>query len=152
MSTHHAGETEYVTAWIGEQLFGIPITRVHDVFEADRLTRVPLAPAEIAGVLNLRGRVVTAIDMRTRLGLSQRTDTARHLAIGIDLNGEAYGLLVDGMGEVLRFSSASLDPVPINLHGEWARVSSGVHRLDDRLMVVLDVDRILDLYQDTLAA
>lgn len=152
MSAHNAGETEYVTAWIGEQLFGIPITRVHDVFEADRLTPVPLAPVEIAGVLNLRGRVVTAIDMRTRLGLPPRQDTARHIAIGIDLNGEAYGLLIDGMGEVLRFSQASLDPVPINLHGEWAQVSAGVHRLEDRLMVVLDVDRILDLYQDTLAA
>lgn len=152
MSAHHSGEIEYVTAWIGEQLFGIPITRVHDVFEADRLTRVPLAPAEIAGVLNLRGRVITAIDMRVRLGLPPRAETKLHVAIGIDMNGEAYGLLIDGMGEVLKFPAASLDPNPINLHRDWAKVSAGVHRLDDRLMVVLDVDHILDLHQDTLAA
>ncbi len=63
--------TEYVTAMIGGQLFGLPISRVQDVFMPDRLTRVPLSSAEIAGVLNLRGRIVTAIDMRARLGLPQ---------------------------------------------------------------------------------
>ena len=66
--------TEYVTVMIGGQLFGLPISRVQDVFMPDRLTRVPLAPKEIAGVLNLRGRIVTAIDMRCRLGLPQRDD------------------------------------------------------------------------------
>ena len=68
--------TEYVTAMIGGQLFGLPILRVQDVFTPERLTRVPLAPPEIAGVLNLRGRIVTLIDMRRRLGLGQRDETA----------------------------------------------------------------------------
>ena len=66
--------TEYVTAMIGGQLFGLPISRVQDVFMPDRITRVPLSVPEIAGVLNLRGRIVTAIDMRRRLGLPPRTD------------------------------------------------------------------------------
>ena len=69
--------TEYVTVTIGDQLFGLPISRVQDVFVPDRLTRVPLAPPEIAGMLNLRGRIVTAIDMRRRLGLGARAPTAR---------------------------------------------------------------------------
>ena len=71
-----AGEQliEYVTVVIGDQLFGLPISRVQDVFMPDRLTRVPLAPPEIAGVLNLRGRIVTTIDMRRRLGLPPRDD------------------------------------------------------------------------------
>lgn len=151
MSVHAQG-TEYVTAWIADQLFGIPIQRVHDVFEADRLTRVPLAPPEIAGVLNLRGRVITAFDMRRRLGLPPRAQAKTQLAIGIDLNGEAYGLLVDGMGEVMKVPAGALDPNPINLGRDWARVSSGVFRLEDRLLVVLDVDCILDLELNTLAA
>ena len=82
-----AGEQliEYVTAMIGGQLFGLPISRVQDVFMPDRMTRVPLAPPEIAGVLNLRGRIVTAIDMRRRLGLPPRdrrqaVDGGRHRA------------------------------------------------------------------------
>src|SRR5205085_8924717 len=89
---------EYVTAVIGEQLFGLPISRVQDVFMPDRLTRVPLASAEIAGVLNLRGRIVTAIDMRRRLGLPPRTDPRPPMAVGIECGGESYGLLIDSVG------------------------------------------------------
>lgn len=145
-------ETEFVTAWISGQLFGIPIARVHDVFEAERITHVPLAPAEISGVLNLRGRVVTAFDMRTRLGLPPRESAKKQMAIGIDHDGEAYGLLVDSMGEVLKLSTETLDAVPINLHAGWVAISTGIYRLEDRLMVVLDVDKILDSRKDTLAA
>lgn len=152
MSQQLSGETEFVTAWIAGQLFGIPITRVHDVFEAERITRVPLAPAEISGVLNLRGRVVTALDMRKRLGLPAREDAAKQMAVGIDHAGEAYGLLVDSMGEVLKLASNAIDAVPINMQRDWAAISSGIYRLEDRLMVVLDVDLILDFGKDTLAA
>ncbi len=90
----HQGETEFVTVMIGEQLFGIPINRVHDVFAADRLTRVPLARREIAGILNLRGRIVTAIDMRTCLDLPARQDNLNQMAVGIEFRGESYGLLM----------------------------------------------------------
>jgi purine-binding chemotaxis protein CheW len=152
MNKQAATEIEFVTAWIAGQLFGIPITRVHDVFEAERITHVPLAPAEISGVLNLRGRVVTALDMRKRLGLPPREDTKRQMAIGIDHEGEAYGLLVDSMGEVLKLAADALDTVPINLQKDWAAISTGIYRLEDRLMMVLDVDRILDFRKDTLAA
>ena len=152
MSQPLSAEVEFVTAWIAGQLFGIPITRVHDVFEVERITHVPLAPAEISGVLNLRGRVVTALDMRTRLGLPPRSDVKKQMAIGIDHDGEAYGLLVDSMGEVLKLEASALDVVPINLHQNWTAISAGIYRLEDRLMVVLDVDRILDFRKDTLAA
>src|SRR4051794_27380272 len=87
--------TEYVTVTIGDHLFGLPIFRVQDVFVPDRLTRVPLAPPEVAGILNLRGRVVTAIDMRSRLDLGARDKGAPVMAIGIELRAESYGLLVD---------------------------------------------------------
>src|SRR5215472_93373 len=90
-----ASVTEYVTVTIGDHLFGLPIFRVQDVFVPDRLTRVPLAPPEVAGILNLRGRVVTAIEMRSRLDLGARDKTAPVMAIGIELRGESYGLLVD---------------------------------------------------------
>jgi purine-binding chemotaxis protein CheW len=152
MSKPLAAEIEFVTAWIAGQLFGIPITRVHDVFEAERITHVPLAPGEISGVLNLRGRVVTALDMRKRLGLPPRDGANKQMAIGIDDQGEAYGLLVDSMGEVLKLEAGALDAVPINLQMDWAAVSAGIYRLEDRLMVVLDVDKVLDFRKDTLAA
>src|SRR4249920_2677100 len=92
---------EYVTVVIDGQLFGLPISRVQDVFMPERLTRVPLASPEIAGVLNLRGRIVTAVDMRRRLGLPARSDGRPPLAVGIELRGESYGLLIDSVGEVM---------------------------------------------------
>src|SRR6201990_1783938 len=88
---------EFVTAVIGGQLFGLPISRVQDVFMPERLTRVPLAPPEIAGVLNLRGRIVTAVDLRRRLGLPPRSDGRPAMAVGIELKGESYGLLIDSV-------------------------------------------------------
>ena len=144
--------TEYVTVMIGGQLFGLPISRVQDVFMPDRLTRVPLSAPEIAGVLNLRGRIVTAVDMRRRLGLPPRTDGRPPMAVGIELKGESYGLLIDSVGEVLKLADGTREPNPVNLDQHLARVSGGVHRLDGQLMVILDVDRVLEMASDALAA
>lgn len=144
--------TEYVTVTIGDQLFGLPISRVQDVFIPDRLTKVPLAPPEVAGVLNLRGRIVTALDMRSRLDLDKRAEGQPVMAIGIDLRGESYGLLVDAVGEVLKFSNSACEAKPVNLDARWARVASGVIRLDGQLLVVLDVDRVLDMRKRAAAA
>jgi purine-binding chemotaxis protein CheW len=144
--------TEYVTATVGGQLFGLPIARVQDVFVLDRLTRVPLAAPEIAGVLNLRGRIVTAIDMRRRLGLAPPGEVRKRMAVGIEYKGESYGLLIDAIGEVLNLPSSGRESNPVNLEARLARVSAGVHRLEDRLLVVLDVDRVLDVGQHAEAA
>jgi purine-binding chemotaxis protein CheW len=144
--------TEYVTATVAGQLFGLPIARVQDVFVLDRLTRVPLAAPEIAGVLNLRGRIVTAIDLRRRLGLALPAEVRKRMAIGIEYKGESYGLLIDAIGEVLSLPSGSRETNPINLEARLARVSAGIHRLEDRLLVVLDVDRVLDVGQHAEAA
>ena len=143
---------EYVTVMIGGQLFGLPISRVQDVFMPDRITRVPLSAPEIAGVLNLRGRIVTAIDMRRRLGLPPRSDDKPSMAVGIELKGESYGLLIDTVGEVMKLGEETREPNPVNLDGRLARVSGGVHRLDGQLMVVLDVDKILEMSSSAMAA
>ena len=150
--TFNANVIEYVTVMIGNQLFGLPISRVQDVFMPDRLTRVPLSSPEIAGVLNLRGRIVTAIDMRRRLGLPPRTDGKPPMAVGIELRGESYGLLIDTVGEVLKLADGTREPNPVNLDQHLARVSGGVHRLEGQLMVILDVDRVLETGGDAMAA
>jgi purine-binding chemotaxis protein CheW len=150
--SHDESLTEYVTVMIGEQLFGLPISRVQDVFMLDRLTRVPLSSPEIAGVLNLRGRIVTAIDMRCRLGLPKRDDDRPPMAVGIEFRGESYGLLIDTVGEVLKLADNTRQTNPVNLDSRLARVSAGVHRLDGQLLVVLDVDRVLDMGSEVMAA
>ncbi len=144
--------TEYVTAMIGDQLFGLPIGRVHDVFMPERLTRVPLASAEVAGLLNLRGRIVTAIDMRSRLGLPESDSSELPMAVGVDLRGESYGLLIDSIGEVLKLHDGDCEANPANLDPRLAKVAAGIHRLDGQLLVILDVDRVLEISNDALAA
>ena len=140
MSNHNAAGgqlIEYVTVMIGGQLFGLQISRVQDVFVPDRLTR---------------GRIVTTIDMRRRLGLPPRDDNKPSMAVGIDLKGESYGLLIDTVGEVMKLGETTLEPNPVNLDPRLARVSGGVHRLDGQLMVILDVDYVLNGSAETLAA
>lgn len=143
---------EYVTVTIGDQLFGLPIGQVQDVFVPGHLTPVPLAPEEIAGVLNLRGRIVTAVDMRCRLGLPGRDKRQNSMAVGIDLNGESYGLVIDTVGEVLKLRENTREAVPINLDGRLAQVAAAVHRLEGELLVVLDVVRLLDVKPREMAA
>jgi purine-binding chemotaxis protein CheW len=142
---------QYVTATIGGQLFGLPIARVQELFVPERLTRVPLAAAEVAGLINLRGRIHVVVDMRRRLGLVAKplgNDGAqvqgRQVALSIEHKGESYCLLIDEVGDVMQLSAADRDENPINMDAALAQASIGVHRLEEGLLVVLDVDRLLD--------
>lgn len=143
---------EYITVTIADQLFGLPINEVQDVFTPDAVTAVPLAPNDVAGVLNLRGRIVTAIDMRKRLGLPPREAGTPQMAVGIENNGESYGLIIDQVREVYRLSAETFESNPANLDPRWASISAGVHRLDGSLMVVFDVNKVLGSKQQGLAA
>jgi purine-binding chemotaxis protein CheW len=149
---HEMDQIEYVTVHIGEQLFGLPIGRVHDVFVPDTMTNVPLSAQEIEGVLNLRGRIVTAINMHALLGLNAREHTTKKMAVGVEARGESFGLLIDSVGEVLKLSTHSLEANPVNLDPRLSRVSCGVYRLEGQLMVVLDVDKVLSFDAVAVAA
>jgi purine-binding chemotaxis protein CheW len=139
-----AEHADFITIHVGDQAFGLDIQHVQDVFIAHGITPVPKAPADIAGLLNLRGRVVTAISLRSRLGLPERDARGGTMVVGVERHGESYGLLVDSVGEVLSTPVAALEPLPINFHRAWASVARSVHRLDSALMVILDIDAILD--------
>src|SRR4030081_2806816 len=144
--------SEYVTIVLDGQWFGLSIACVQDVFMPELLTRVPLSQPEIAGILNLRGRIITAIDLRCRLGLPSRREGPPPMAVGIEWHGESYGLLVDAVGEVISFADSAREPNPVNFDPNFARVSAGVHRLDAQLMVVLDVERVLGTATEPIAA
>ena len=148
----NSNTTQYVTVVIGGQLFGIPIEKVHDVFMPESITRVPRSENEIAGVLNLRGRIVTAIDMRRLLNLEDREKDAMKMAVGIEYRGESYGFIIDNVGEVLNLSDDSREANPTNLNKNWTNISAGVHRLEGQLMVILDVEKLLSSMMDRIAA
>ena len=135
----------YVTAIVADQLFGIPIERVHDVFPISQLTPVPLAPPEVAGLLNLRGRIVTAIDVRRRLGLPAAPRAGQTMAIGIEAGPESFGLIVDRIGEIVAPTASSLEEIPVHLDRAWAELSRGVHLVDGGLLVIMNIDAVLDV-------
>jgi purine-binding chemotaxis protein CheW len=135
---------EFVTFSIGGQMFGIHVLKVQDVLGSMKTTRVPLAPPEIAGSLNLRGRIVTAIDVRLRLGLPPRDDDSASMAIVVEHDHELYSLLVDQVGEVLALPTDGFERNPPTLDARIRDYSDGIHRLDKQLLVLLSVERLLD--------
>ena len=131
-----------VTLTVAGQLFGIPVLEVRDILGPQRITHVPLAPPEVAGALNLRGRIVTAIDVRTRLGVSTKAE-AKGMSVVVDSHGELYSLIVDKVGEVMSLPASDFERNPATLDARWQEVSNGIYRLKDCLLVVLDVARLL---------
>ena len=146
------GETQdFVTFIIADQLFGIPVLKVQDVLSPHRITHIPLAPPEIAGSLNLRGRIVTAFDVRCRLGLPTRAESAHSMSIVVEHENELYSLLVDTVGEVLALSETKFERNPPTLDARFREYSDGIYRLDDELLVVLDVKALLDYSREKAA-
>ncbi|BDW98897.1 chemotaxis protein CheW [Maricaulis maris] len=151
MTTHHTDNSEmsaelmneYVSVRIGDQLFGAPVDAIREVFAPQSVTSVPLAPTEVAGLLNLRGRIVTAIDARRRLGLPPRQANETGMALGVERGSEIFGLIVDSVGEVLRRPRAELEPVPAHVDPQWRSMVKGVHRLEKELLAVLDVSAVI---------
>jgi len=143
---------DFVTVMIADQMFGLPIDHVEDVFMLQAITEIPLSSKEVAGVLNLRGRIVTAIDMRARLDVPPREDDGWPMAVGVEYKGESYGLIIDTVGEVLRLRKDAIEQNPANLDPRWRSVAKGIYQLDGDLLVVLDVNQVLDALVEAMAA
>jgi len=138
-------DRQFVTLTVADQLCGVPVLGVRDILGEQVITRIPLAPKEVAGSLNLRGRIVTAIDLRQRLGLPAAPPGAVRMSVVAEQGGELYALLVDQVSEVIRVPASAFERNPPTLPPIWARFSTGIYRLEDRLLVVLDVGKLLTL-------
>lgn len=136
-----------VSVRVGSATFGVPVLKVQDVIAAVRIDLVPRAPAEVAGSLNLRGRIVTAIDMTRRLTMPPRAPGQTHMSVIVEHGGELYALQVDDVGDVLWLPASSREPTPITLSPEWRQLCDGLHRLDGELMLVLSIADVLALNQ-----
>ena len=134
-----------VTLTVAGQLCGVPVLGVRDVLADQTITRIPLAPPEIAGSLNLRGRIVTAIDLRRRLRLPPGEKGSARMSVVTEQGGELYALVVDQVSEVLSLPASRLERNPPTLPAAWAACSNGIVRLADRLLVLLDIGRLLDI-------
>lgn len=137
------GDQVFLTLTVADTLCGVPVLAVRDVLTAQAITRIPLAPPEVAGSLNLRGRIVTAIDLRRRLGLPPSTADAAGMSVVVERDGELYSLLVDEVGDVVPLPRSGRAAKPPTLDPLWREVAADVHRLEDRLVILLDVERVL---------
>ncbi len=151
MSESDADLHQFVTFTIGGQICGIPILQVRDVLGPQKITPIPLAPSEVAGSLNLRGRIVTSVDLRVRLGLP-RSDVQDRMSIVVEHHGDLYSLIIDSIGEILELSSEVLERAPPTLDASWSSFSKGIYQLDVGLLLVLDIDIILDIGRPAVAA
>jgi len=134
---------DLLTIVIAGQRFGIPILQVQDVLGEQTVTNIPLAPPEVAGSLNLRGRVVTAINVRKRLGIERDGAQDKNMSVVVEHESELYSLVIDEIGDVMRLHNKDFKPTPGTLDPVWREISSGVYGLQDELLVVLDVPKFL---------
>lgn len=142
----------FVSVHVGPQMFGVPVLQVQDVIAPVRIDRAPLAPPEVAGLLNLRGRIVTAMDMRKRLGMEPRPDGQGHMSVIVERAGELYALQVDDVGDVLWLPKAEREPPPVTLSADWRGLCTGLHRLEGDLLLILNVEQTLTLAPAPAAA
>jgi purine-binding chemotaxis protein CheW len=138
-----AAPDEVVTFRVGAQWFGVAVLDVQEVICHQRIARVPLAPAGIAGLLNLRGQIVTAIDLHQRLEISQSPSESLMNVVVRD-GDELFALIVDEVGDVAPVNPETLEALPRSLDGAWSRTCTGVVRMEQGLLAILDVTRLLD--------
>lgn len=137
--------SDFLTVMIGNQIFGIPVLQVQDVLGEQKVTKIPLAPPEVAGSLNLRGRIVTAINVRRRLGLPDNDNNAsKQMSVVVEHESELYSLIIDRVGDVLSLTDDTFEKNPSTLDPLWREISSGIYRLNDKLLIVMDVPKFLN--------
>ena len=138
-------EQQFCTFFIDSLFFGVDVMRVQEVLRGQEMTRVPLAPAVVQGLINLRGQIVTAIDLRRRLELRDRVSDRTPMNVVVRTDDGAVSLLVDDIGDVIKVQSDTFEPPPETLTGVTRHLIRGIHKLEKQLLLVLDIDRTVDL-------
>jgi purine-binding chemotaxis protein CheW len=133
--------SQLATFWLDGDLFGVEVEHVQEVLRSQSITRVPLAPPAVAGLINLRGQVVTAIELRERLGRGPRPDGQEPVVIVVRLRGEAVSLLVDSIADVIDVDVWDFEAPPDTLDGAARELILGAYKLAGRLLLALDVNR-----------
>jgi purine-binding chemotaxis protein CheW len=136
---------QYCTFFLDDLFFGVEVERVQEVLRYQDMTTVPLAPSVVEGLINLRGQIVTALDMRERLELPPRPEGRLPMNVVLSTDNGAVSLLVDEIGDVLEVEDDSFEVPPETLSGPARELILGAYKLDTKLLLVLDADRALSL-------
>lgn len=142
---------QFLSVRLNNQTFGVPIEEIQDVLKDLPITDIPMAKSYIKGVSNLRGRIVTAIDLQKRMyeiGAAEDNDTFEKMNIVVENNDELYSILVDKVGDVVEIPKDEVEAPPITLDPKWQELCQGVHKLDGDLMIIINTDKIIKTKQD----
>jgi purine-binding chemotaxis protein CheW len=139
------GDLRFCTFHLGDLYLGVPVTEVQEVIREQERTRVPLVSSVVNGLINLRGEIVTTIDLRRRLDLPPRDDAASPMNVVIRSDDGVVSVLVDEIDDVLDVADVAFEPVPATLTGPCRELVSGIYKLDGSLLLILDTDRLLDV-------
>ena len=140
-----AEEKQFCTFFLDGLFFGVGVQKVQEVIRFQEMTRVPQAPPVVGGLINLRGQIVTALDLRRRLGLREREAGQRPMNVVVRTDDGVVSLLVDEIGDVVEVDQESFEPPPETLRGVARELVLGVYKLKDRLLLLLDTERVVNL-------
>jgi purine-binding chemotaxis protein CheW len=144
MTESHVSTTQqFCTFFLKGQFFGVPVQHVQEVIRYQEMTRVPLVPQVIRGLINLRGQIVMALDLRHRLGIEDRLDTELPMNVVVRTDDGAVSFLVDEIGDVLEVEENCFEHPPATLQAETRELVRGVYKLPERLLLVLDTERVV---------
>lgn len=134
---------QYATFFLEDMFFGVEVLKVQEVLRYQPMTPVPLAPPALSGLINLRGQIVAAVDLRRRLGFEQRQSETPPLNVVVRSEDSAVSLLVDEIGDVLEVDPKLYEPAPENMPEQMRQMIRGVYKLPDRLLLALATERVL---------
>ena len=145
-------ETRYCTFYLEGHFFGIEVEKVQEVLRYHEMTAVPLATDVVSGLINLRGQIVTALDLRRRLQLGDRPTDQAPMNVVIRSEGDVLSLLVDVIGDVIETDMADFEPPPETLNGTARELIRGAFKLDGKLLLVLDIEKTVAITEADVAA
>jgi purine-binding chemotaxis protein CheW len=143
------GHHQYCTFYVEGQYFGLDVLQVQEIIRCQEMTRIPLASPMVRGLINLRGQIVTAIDLRRRLGLPDRRADREPVNVVVHTDDGAVSLLVDEIGDVLEVPEETFERPPETLQGTARELIRGAYKLENRLLLILDIERAVDLTPNT---
>ena len=136
---------QLVSFHIGQEEYGVDITKVLEINRMVEITKVPQAPSYVEGVINLRGKVIPIIDLRKRLGVESKEYDKNTRIVVVDIESEVLGMIVDSVSEVLRISRSTIEPPPDIANGSKSDYIQGVAKMEDRLLIFLDLSKVIDV-------
>ncbi len=145
VATTASDELQLVSFNIGTEEFGVDILKVQEINRMVDITKVPQAPHYVEGVINLRGKVIPIVDLRKRFNLELKEYDKNTRIVVVDIGGNIMGMIVDSVSEVLRLPANTIEPPPEIVTGINSEYIKGVAKLDDRLLIFLDLSKVIDV-------